>query len=409
MIADRKNLIKAVLVIFSAAAFFTPLLSRSQGVMHSEGGAFRRWRPNGASGGINYVGAEKCLSCHTNMAGAQHNAMAKALEPVKESRILKAHIQLKFQNGPYSFRLVREGDRSIYTVTDGRETITAPVRWSFGQGRAGQTYVFERDGVFYESRVSFYEDTKNLDITIGYRSEPPKTLGEAAWRALSPDEARGCIGCHSTGAVDGKQMNLEKLMAGVSCESCHGPGEKHVLVMGAGDSKEKYIFNPKKMGGDELTQELCASCHRSAEDVLLMPDQAGINNVRFQPYRIFNSPCYSDDKRISCSACHNPHEPLRESKHDAAYYDAKCNACHLPSVKLQSSVGVKAAAINTRTAVPHGGNDNSGDAARTAPPCPAGTQNCASCHMPKVDLPGAHFKFTDHRIRVVKPGEPFPK
>jgi hypothetical protein len=28
--------------------------------------------------------------------------------------------------------------------------------------------------------------------------------------------------------------------------------------------------------------------------------------------------------------------------------------------------------------------------------------------MPKIDLPGAHGKFTDHWIRIVKPGEPTP-
>jgi hypothetical protein len=28
--------------------------------------------------------------------------------------------------------------------------------------------------------------------------------------------------------------------------------------------------------------------------------------------------------------------------------------------------------------------------------------------MPKVDLPGSHFKFTDHRIRIAKPGEQYP-
>jgi hypothetical protein len=28
--------------------------------------------------------------------------------------------------------------------------------------------------------------------------------------------------------------------------------------------------------------------------------------------------------------------------------------------------------------------------------------------MPKIELPGAHHKFADHRIRIVKPGEKFP-
>jgi hypothetical protein len=28
--------------------------------------------------------------------------------------------------------------------------------------------------------------------------------------------------------------------------------------------------------------------------------------------------------------------------------------------------------------------------------------------MPKVEVPGTHFKFTDHRIRIARAGEPFP-
>jgi hypothetical protein len=28
--------------------------------------------------------------------------------------------------------------------------------------------------------------------------------------------------------------------------------------------------------------------------------------------------------------------------------------------------------------------------------------------MPKVELPGAHYKFTDHRIRIARPGDPYP-
>jgi len=28
--------------------------------------------------------------------------------------------------------------------------------------------------------------------------------------------------------------------------------------------------------------------------------------------------------------------------------------------------------------------------------------------MPKVDFPGGHFRFTDHRIRVVRAGSGYP-
>ena len=54
--------------------------------------------------------------------------------------------------------------------------------WAFGRGRAGQTYVFERDGAFYESRVSFYQALDGLDLTMG-------AVGEAAISSI--DDAAG--------------------------------------------------------------------------------------------------------------------------------------------------------------------------------------------------------------------------
>jgi hypothetical protein len=111
-----------------------------------------------------------------------------------------------------------------------------------------------------------------------------------------------------------------------------------------------------------------------------------INNVRFQPYRIFKSKCYSDDRRISCTACHNPHEPL---KHETAYYDAKCLSCHQAGEKSKDAA-VKPG-MEKKPLV-----------------CRVETKNCASCHMPKLEPPGAHFKFTDHHIRIVRPNEAYP-
>lgn len=48
------------------------------------------------------------------------------------------------------------------------------------------------------------------------------------------------------------------------------------------------------------------------------------------------------------------------------------------------------------------------EAATYAEACPAAQGRCVTCHMPKIELPGAHFRFTDHRIRIVKPNEPYP-
>ena len=106
----------------------------------------------------------------------------------------------------------------------------------------------------------------------------------------------------------------------------------------------------------------------------------GVENVRFQPYRLAESRCYDpEDRRISCTGCHNPHEELRTG---ATAYDANCLACHQPKgEKLLSG--------------------------KRAPACPKSQQKCVSCHLPKFEMPGSHFKFTDHLIRVVKPGEAY--
>lgn len=338
-----------------------------------------------------YVGPEACAKCHQDEARTQHaTAMGRALEPVATSDILKSNPKLSFRSGPYTYTIERRGDQSVYTVTDGRQTVSAPILYAFGQGKAGQTYIFRRNGSFQESRVSFYKKIKGLDWTIGYEREPPPTLEEAVGRAVSTDEARNCFGCHTTGGVSGNQLQLDKMMAGVSCEACHGPGAEHVAAMEAKDFKNKRIFNPGAMSPDELSQEFCGSCHRSAEAVSSNSKLGGMNSVRFQPYRLFTSRGHDPfDARLSCTACHNVHQ---DPRHDEAFYDSKCFACHRSAASLKSERLAKAEAED----------------GRDAKPCPVATKSCSSCHMPKIELPGSHTQFTDHRIRIAREGEPFP-
>lgn len=336
-----------------------------------------------------FLGDEACAACHVEIAEKHRkSSMAKAMEKIDKCQILSQFADLKFQSGKFSFRIHRQGDKSIYTISDGKSELSIPILYCFGQGKAGQTYVFEYGGAMYESRVSFYADINGLDFTLGYAHETPETLSDAAGRKMSLDETKRCFSCHTTGAVQGSQLRTAQAVPGVNCESCHGPGEQHLAAIKAGEKAPAKMEILSDLDGDDITQNMCGSCHRSVEDVIALPQSGGIGNVRFQPYRIFNSRCYSADKRIGCTACHDPHGGL---EHKAAYYDSKCLACH------QSVSGTKSEAKPV-----------SDGESRDAPACKIGTQNCASCHMPRVDLPGAHFKFTDHRIRIVREGEPFP-
>ncbi len=347
------------------------------------------WRPMQTPPvGVRYVGDASCAKCHADKANThQHSSMAKALERVEASPILRENKQLDFQTGPYSYQITRRGEQSIYSVKhhDG-QSITEPILWAFGHGQMGQTYFFAHNGTFYESRVSFYSRVKKLDFTLGAPNTIPASLIEAAGREMKAADIKDCFGCHATGVMTSDaQEKLEGLTPGVRCEACHGPGEKHVAAMDAGNFAEKKIASLKKMTTEE-TSNFCGACHRTWDQVMLLPGQGGIGNVRFQPYRITNSPCYdTEDVRISCTACHNPHE---EIKREPAFYDSKCTACHT---------------ANKTPMLKNAKNDQ-----RVPRTCPVGTQLCVTCHMPKIELPGAYYKFTDHRIRVVKPNQPYP-
>jgi hypothetical protein len=358
-------------------AIFIVALARP--IVTTQSNPRQKWNPRRIPAGTEFIGDLACAECHKKASGSfARTGMALGMEPVPISKVLTQNPKLTLQLGPYSYEIKRDGEQSFYSVTDGKNTISVPIHYAVGQGRMGQTYVLERDGKFYESRMSFYNETKGLDFTIGSPRGIPTSLEEAFGRLLSNNEVISCFSCHSNNAVAGQKLQLEKLAHGIRCESCHGPGAAHVAAVKAGEPGYKSVFNPGLLSGDEQTQQFCAQCHRGNDEFSLLQSME-VNNVRFQPYRIFHSKCYSDDRNIRCTACHNPHEPLRE---DAAYYDKRCLACH--ALKGQPA------------------------AQGSEPSCPVATKDCASCHMPKVEIKAAHFKFTDHYIRIVKPGEAYP-
>jgi hypothetical protein len=314
-----------------------------------------------------------CAGCHEKeVARFRATPMARALDPVAQTEILRGHPSLAFQDGGFQWRIVRDGDRSLMTVTGKGETVTVPLLWAFGRGQAGQTYVFERGGALYESRVSFYNALGGLDLTMGAQQSQARNIDDAAGRRMDDIGARECFGCHSTGAVSGGRLHLESIVPGVGCESCHGSADQHVAAVRAGNAVAAKM--PKLAGHSaEETAELCGRCHRTWSQIALNGPR-GVLNVRFQPYRLTNSKCWDTaDARIACTACHDPHGPLETS---ASSYDARCSACH-------------SAAQHTKT-------------------CTVAKAKCVTCHMPKIELPGAHASFTDHQIRIVRAGEPYP-
>jgi hypothetical protein len=319
-----------------------------------------------------------CATCHNGVATSYATApMRHAMEPQGANPTLDAHTDLSLQIGSYAYRVQTKDGQSTYSVSDGTDTLTLPIHWIFGQH--AQTWVLEKDGHYYESYVSYFPRANGLAITPGDQKIAPHNLTEAMGRQLPIWETRTCFNCHGSGVVPNEKLAPAKVTPGLECEHCHAGAQQH-MADAAQDNFKTLPISLKKLDAEQIS-DFCGQCHRTW-DTVIQNKWHGPAFVRFQPYRLENSKCFiGNDPRISCLACHNPHQPLN---HNVAYYDAKCLACHA------ENKSTLAAATGAKT-------------------CPVAKSDCTSCHMPKVDLPGGHSQFTDHYIRVVHAGEAYPE
>ncbi len=340
------------------------------------------WPTKGTPERSEYVGEAECVKCHSVAASPLATEMERASMRSMAPSFLEGQRALSFQQPPYTYKLVRNGDVVLGSVSDGHSSIQRPLSFAFGTGIVGQTYIYQVDGNLFESRVSYYSAFKGLDLTTGHLRLPPPDLERALGRPLGHPEAQKCFGCHTTASTTANRFDPNQSLEGVTCEACHGPGSRHVQAMKTGQIErgKKIILNPKSLDAASSV-DFCGACHRTTQDVLEM-NVSGVATVRFQPFRLQQSRCWSRaNGQLNCVTCHNPHQPL---VHGAASYDQICLRCHSQ------------------------GSSPSGNKGRRTLACSVSKVDCVSCHMPKVEVPGMHYSFTDHRIRVAKADAPYP-
>ena len=118
--------------------------------------------------------------------------------------------------------------------------------------------------------------------TTGRTMMAPPTIAGATFVGT-----KECATCHDKIVRDFRTADHAKLMAkgdnakDMGCESCHGPGSKHVAAGGGAGT----IVNPKK------SPETCFQCHLDKKAEFSLP---------------YTHPVLSG--KVSCSDCHNPHK-----------------------------------------------------------------------------------------------------
>jgi hypothetical protein len=90
---------------------------------------------------------------------------------------------------------------------------------------------------------------------------------------------QSCLECHQ----DIEDLKLMDVHSDISCETCHGPGQKHVLSSEAAD-----IFKP-------ASRESCGVCHEK--------------NAAKRKSAIFQIQLANHNTGKNCTECHNPHQP----------------------------------------------------------------------------------------------------
>jgi hypothetical protein len=333
------------------------------------------WPTKGTAPRGDYVGPEACAPCHVNQATTQPTtSMARTAMRAERSEVLRAPTQLTFTAGSYSYKIASDRNQPPqYTVSSGSQSSSAALTWAFGVGNVGQSFLFERDGAVHEARVSYFDSIHALAFTPGRAVTAPRDLAEAMARPVGETELRRCFGCHFTAPTTEGKFNPAAAIPGVTCEACHGPGRQHADAMKQrrSVSGDAPMFIPSRARPQESV-DFCGACHATFFDIA-HTGQQGLPSLRSQPYRLQLSQCWkAKDARVTCVACHDPHRPLVT---DPVAYDDRCLSCHVT------------AGVPPTTE-------------RAGRPCPVGNSRCATCHMPKYDVPEMHHQFTDHRIQL---------
>jgi hypothetical protein len=337
-----------------------------------------------------FVGSKRCAECHRMLyRGQQHEG--------RHSQTLRFGADLKdvpLPKGPVTdeaipsitHRFERKSDHEIELESKKEDQVfRAIINYAVGSGRHGITMLAAGDDrVEREVRVSYF----GLDGTWGQTKGIhyfPQQPGDLVGMGMGQKAVNHCLSCHTTWFRSVRPDHEgarppEGDDRGIGCERCHGPGLNHVKAAESGFAEMAIALTAKSPAQARLNS--CVECHSS--DGTVPPSDPEF--TRFQGTTFLFSRCYVANKdRFNCTTCHDVHAALET---DSTRYEAKCLECHVATVQGKAAASVAA-------------NSAASTSAGAARQCPVNPRtNCISCHMPTVEDPSRHARFTDHRIRT---------
>ena len=150
-----------------------------------------------------------------------------------------------------------------YSTTNGQQSASEAVSWVFGDRQFGDTFLYQQNGIYFESRVSYYRALDGLDLTTGRTRFTPSRIETALGRRMSPDEPPLCFGCHSTASSTDGQFHPERLIRASPVKHAMARERSSAQMSLEHDARTStLIFNPARLGPADSV-DFCGACHRT--------------------------------------------------------------------------------------------------------------------------------------------------
>jgi hypothetical protein len=315
-----------------------------------------------------FAGSASCQSCHREIFDSSHHTAHYFTSRPASQEFIKG----SFEEGKNEFKynqwmsvLLERKDTSFWQTAfvNGIPIEQHAFGIVVGSGRKGQTYLYWDQDKLFQLPVSYYTPNDDWCNSPGYPLNYVK---------FNRPIVGACIECHGTYA-ENKGMSFKKIVYGVDCERCHGPGAAHVAFHTEHPEEKtaQNIINAKHLSRQQRL-DACALCHSGMRKEIKpafsftvgqrLDDYSSPNfksdsvdglDVHGNQYGLLTaSKCFKKSE-MDCSSCHNVHVTEVNSP---AIFSQRCMSCH------------------------------TGPTGCTIKPTPGLvlSKNCIDCHMPRL-------------------------
>ena len=361
-----------------------------------------------------YIDGQQCLECHQAEASQwQQSHHAKSMALATPQTVLGNFADVEFRHQGITSRFFRQADK-FWVRTDGPDGKLADFEISYTFGVAPlQQYLIALPGGRLQPLQIAWDNVRKRWFHLQPKEKTP--AGDVLhWTGNYQTANTMCIECHTTGfekrfdATTG-QFDSRWKEVNVSCQACHGPGERHAnWAQLHKEGKSVPDIPGERFGLTEATKKInakrqvdvCAACHsrRGKLSATAQPGQPRLDH--YLPMQLAQGHFYPDGQQldevfvdasfrqskmfmagVACTACHNPHTGKLVKEGNAV-----CLQCHSPAANA---------------AFPMAKGDYDSPAHHHHKVGSAGAQ-CVACHMP----PRTYMQIQsrpDHSLRVPRP------